>query len=304
MERLGTVTIVGVGLIGGSIGLALRARGLADRIVGVGRSEQSLSEAESLGIIDESSTDLPQAVARADVAVICTPVTRIAIDVRQAAAFGPDHLLVTDAGSTKTQIVASVEADPRSREKFVGAHPIAGSERKGPSHARADLFEGRSCVLTPTSNTNPDRLRRARAFWNHLGGRILEMTPEAHDEALACTSHLPHVLASALAGMVPVELLPLAAGAYRAVTRVAASDAALWAGIFLGNREPILRSLQAFETQLDEFKHALQAGDEAAIRSWWEAARNRRILFDHEPNSPEALAQTSWKTIDRTNAET
>jgi prephenate dehydrogenase len=275
LEHLGTVAIMGVGLIGGSIGLALRARGLTDRVIGIGRDESTLAEARHLGAIDAATTALERGVGAADIVVVCTPVTLIASHARRAAEGGPEGLLVTDAGSTKRRIVAEVEAHPRGLAAFVGAHPIAGSERKGVAHARADLFEGRACVLTPTARTPPQRRDRARRFWELLGCRIVEMDPDAHDAALARTSHLPHAVAAALAAAVPAELLALAAGAYRDGTRVAGSDPDLWAGIFLENRRPILDALAGFQAELAGFRRALEAGDDAWIRRWWAAARAR-----------------------------
>jgi prephenate dehydrogenase len=288
LERLGTVAIVGVGLIGGSIGLALRARELCGRVVGIGRSAARLGEALALGAIDEAATELSRGVAEAEVVVVCTPVTQIADDVLRASAHGPEGLLVTDAGSTKLGIVEAVEREARPRAVFVGGHPLAGSERQGVAHARADLFEGRACVLTPTPRTPLDRLRRARSFWNLLGCRVIELDPVEHDEALALTSHLPHVVASALAATVPAKAIPLAAGAYRDGTRVAGADASLWAGIFLENRGPLFRALDRFQDQLDGFRQALESGDEAALRSCWDAARARRLLFDAQ-NTPSGI---------------
>ena len=276
MERPGTVAIIGVGLIGGSIGLALRARGLADRVIGIGRDASKLDEARDLGAIDAFETDLGRGVAGADVAVVCTPVTRIVEDIIEASKAGPASILVTDAGSTKARIVEGVERDPRARACFVGAHPIAGSERQGAAFGRADLFEGRSCVLTPTGLTDPDRLGRARAFWSGLGCRIFEVDPPGHDERLASTSHLPHAVAAALAGSVPKEWLAFAAGAYRDGTRVAGADAALWAGIFLENRGPVLQALDAFEARLDLFRAALQSSDQAELIAWWNSVRSDR----------------------------
>ncbi len=276
MERLGTVAIIGVGLIGGSIGLALRSKGLAGRVVGIGRDASRLDEAKRLGAIDAFETDQNRGVLDAEVAVVCTPVTRIVEDILATAQLGPRSILVTDAGSTKARIVEGVERDPRGRACFVGAHPIAGSERQGVAFARADLFEGRSCVLTPTALTPLDRLERARGFWSGLGCKLFEVDPLGHDESLALTSHLPHAVAAALAASVPVELLPLTAGAYRDGTRVAAADAALWAGIFLENRQPVLNALDTFEARLAEFRAALEAGDQAGIIAWWDAARGRR----------------------------
>ena len=290
MENLEAVAIVGVGLIGGSIGLALRARGLAERIIGIGRDEARLAEAIQLGAIDTATTDPARGVVDVDVVVICTPVTQIAADVRHAAEHGPEEVLITDAGSTKRRIVEAVERDPRACAMFVGGHPIAGSERRGVAHADANLFEGRACVLTPTGRTRIERLHRARSFWGRLGCRMIEMTPAAHDDALARTSHLPHAVAAALATSIPPEAIPMAGGAYRDGTRVAGSNAELWTAIFLENRAPILDALGTFQDQLLAFKRALMACDVNAIRLWWEAARAHRALFEAQ-NMPCELIE-------------
>lgn len=267
------MAIIGVGLIGGSIGLALRSKKLADRVIGIGRDPRKLDEARELGAIDSGTTDLASGVAEADIAVVCTPVTRIVEDVLASAHHGPSSILVTDAGSTKKRIVEGVEFDPRARASFVGAHPIAGSERQGAAFGRADLFEGRTCVLTPTQQTPIDRLDRARAFWSGLGCRIFELDPLDHDEALALTSHLPHVVASALAGSVPTDLLPLTAGAFRDGTRVSGADGLLWTGIFIENREAVLEALVTFEERLATFREALESGKSEPIIAWWNAAK-------------------------------
>lgn len=279
------MAIVGVGLIGGSIGLTLRRRGLADRVIGLGRDPTRLDEATRLGAIDEATTVAEHAVAEAEVVVICTPVTRVADDVIQLAALADPKALITDAGSTKRTIVAAVEADPRGRAVFVGAHPIAGSERSGVENARTDLFEGRVCALTPTASTAPDQLQLARSYWSSLGCRLVEMTPTAHDDALALTSHLPHVVAAALASSVPEEVLPLAAGAYRDGTRVAAADPDLWTGILLQNREPVLHALLAFHAGLNVLTQALRDGDSPGLRSLLADASARREGFESERQS-------------------
>jgi prephenate dehydrogenase len=289
LERLGTVAIVGVGLIGGSIGLALRARALASDVVGVGRDPATLDLAGRLGAIDRGTTDLKAAVAAAQVVVVCTPVNRIADDVRRAAESAPSLALVTDAGSSKRQIVEAVERDRHPAAIFVGAHPLAGSERRGVTYARADLFDGRVCVLTPTPRTRMDRLQRARDFWTSLGCRLLEMTPSEHDEIVAYTSHLPHAMAAALASLVPLDWLPLAAGAFRDGTRVAAADTALWTAIFRDNRGPILKALGTLQEKLDAFKYALMTDDEVAIRRWWGHGKDRRDRFDAQSVPPEPL---------------
>ena len=280
MQRLETVAIVGVGLIGGSIGLALRSRGLAARVVGVGRDLKTLQQAQDRGIIDQATTDLEAGVAEAEVVVVCTPVSRIPHDVRRAAQAVPAGALVTDAGSTKRQIVETIESHLAASDVFVGAHPIAGSERTGAVHARAGLLHDRVCVLTPTPRTSAARLQRARDFWGGLGCRMLEMSPAEHDEVLAYTSHLPHAMAAVLASSVPAEWLALAAGAYRDGTRVAAADAGLWTAIFRDNRGPLLKALGTLEERVAAFKYAVMTDDEDAIRQWWDQARHRRRLFE------------------------
>lgn len=283
LAHFGTVAVVGVGLIGGSVGLALRARSLAGRVVGIGRNESSLAEAVRLGALDDATTDLEGGVGGADVVVVCTPVTEVAGTVVRAAAAGPEGVLVTDAGSTKGTIVAAVEGDPGARRVFVAAHPIAGSEKRGPAAASADLFERRVCVLTPTGRTPPDRLARARNFWGAIGCRVVDLDPAEHDAVLALTSHLPHAVAAALAATVPADALGLAAGAYRDGTRVAGADGALWAGIFRENRGPLLGALDRFQVQLDSLRRALENGDDAAVRAWWDRARARRSRFGEPP---------------------
>lgn len=301
-RRLGTVAIIGVGLIGGSIGQAIRSRGLADRVIGIGRDAERLAEAVHHGAIDAGTTELSQGVDGAEVVVVCTPVTRIADDVRQVAKLGHHGILITDAGSTKQRIVEAVELDPRARACFVGGHPIAGSERKGVAHAAPDLFETKACILTPTAQTPPDRLQRARIFWSRLGCRLIELSPAEHDSALALTSHLPHAVAAALAGSIPNETLTMAAGAYRDGTRVAGSDASLWAGIFRENRAPILESLKTFRDSLAGLEAALVADDELAIIAWWENARSRRVHFDslNPSGTNERLTVPPIRTIEST----
>jgi prephenate dehydrogenase len=212
--------------------------------------------------------------------VIATPVNRVAEDVRGSAECAPAEVLITDAGSAKRQIVEAVERHARSASVFVGAHPIAGSEQRGVTHARADLFVGRPCVLTPTPRTRAERLRRAWEFWTAIGCQVLEIGPAEHDEILAYTSHLPHAIAAALASSVPVEWLPLAAGAYRDGTRVAAADTGLWTAIFRENRGPLLKALDSLQDRLAGLKYALMTDDEEAIRLWWEQAKHSRERFD------------------------
>ncbi|QDV37472.1 prephenate dehydrogenase [Tautonia plasticadhaerens] len=284
MQRYGTVAIVGVGLIGGSIGMAIRARGLADRVIGIGRDTDRLDEARGLGAIDEGTTDPEGALDGAEVVVVCTPTDRIAADVCRFAASSHPDVLITDVGSTKRRIVEAVEADDRARGVFVAAHPLAGSERRGAAAARSDLLDGRVCVLTPTDRTPIDRRDRAARFWSSIGGRVVMLDPDAHDSALARTSHLPHVAAAALALSVPAGTIELAAGAYRDGTRVAASDPDLWVAIFRENPEHLIAALDEYRRHLDRFREALTDDDPGELRSLWSRARALRSRF-REPGS-------------------
>jgi prephenate dehydrogenase len=263
--RIGTLTIVGVGLIGGSIGLGARRRGLAGRVIGAGRNLAALERARELGAIDHVCLDVCEAVRRADVAVFCTPVTLIPEQVLAAAPACGNGTLLTDAGSTKGAIVRALDGKLPGRVRFVGSHPLAGSEKRGPEHADADLFQGRVTVVTPTPQTDRAAVERTVEFWRGLDSRVIVMGPDEHDRALAITSHLPHLLASALAGILPPELHDLAATGFRDTTRVAAGDPSLWTGIFLQNRAALVEAMGTLQDQLIEFKAALLAGDESAI---------------------------------------
>jgi prephenate dehydrogenase len=263
--RIGSLTIVGVGLIGGSLGLAARRRGLAGRVIGAGRQAATLERARQLGAIDEGCLDFADAVRRSEVAVFCTPVHLIAEQVLAAAPGCEAGTLLTDAGSTKAAIVAALDGRLPPGVSFVGSHPLAGSEKSGPEHARPDLFEGRVTVVTPAPHTDAAAVERTVTFWQALGCRVLLMEPDEHDRALAVTSHLPHLLASALAGTLPPELRGLTASGFRDTTRIAAGDPSLWTGIFLQNRAAVLEALAALQGQLDQFRAALTAGDRAAL---------------------------------------
>ena len=208
MKRLGNVAIVGVGLIGGSIGLALRQRNLAENVIGIGRRQVSLRIARRVGAITHTTIDLAKGVAQADLVIVCTPVGQIAAYVQEAAQHCPEGTLITDAGSTKQQIVAVLDNQLPRGCRFLGGHPIAGSEKTGANYAKAELFDGRVAVLTPTKNTRAEDYDLLEEFWQGLGSVVVQMSPEEHDRALAITSHLPHLAAAALANTIPENYLP------------------------------------------------------------------------------------------------
>jgi cyclohexadieny/prephenate dehydrogenase len=279
-----TLTIVGVGLIGGSIGLAAKQRGLAKRVLGVGRRQASLQQALMRGAIDEIFLDFPEAVQRADVAVFCTPVDVIAEQVLAAAPRCKPGTVLTDAGSTKAALVRGLAGRLPPHVSFVGSHPLAGSEKRGPEHADANLFNGKLTVITPIAETNGAALEKVSAFWRALGSDVHIMEPEEHDRTLALTSHVPHLVAAALVSLLKSELLPLTATGFRDTTRVAAGDPALWTGIMLQNREPVLAGLQLLGKSLDRFREALTRSDRVALDRLLSESKLLRDAL--EKNSP------------------
>jgi len=274
-----TLTIVGVGLIGGSIGLAAKRRGLAGHVVGVGRQRPSLDEALAVGAVDEVSLDLAEAATRSDLMVFCTPVDRIVEQVLSVAERCRPGTLLTDAGSTKAAIVQGIEGKLPKDVHLVGSHPLAGSEKKGPRFADPELFENRLTAVTPTPSTDPAAVKRTVTFWKSLGSRVKIMSPDDHDRALALTSHLPHLVASALAGMMPDDLRELCATGFRDTTRVAAGDPSIWTGIFQQNREALVIALTAFGSRLEFFLRALEKNDRTVLDALLaQAKRNRDAL--------------------------
>jgi cyclohexadieny/prephenate dehydrogenase len=264
------ITVVGVGLIGGSVGLAVRARNLAARVVGVDRDIRTLNRAVELGVLDSFTLDLAEGVKHAELVVVCTPVDRIAEAILAAAPHVRPGTIFTDAGSTKYNVVQGVGHRLPAGVHFVPGHPLAGSEKTGVQHARADLFENRVTVLTGTiEGIDPGAERTVEVFWQALGSRVVKMaSPRDHDSALAATSHLPHAVAAGVAQIVPADWLTLSGTGFRDVTRVAAGDPNLWAAIFQANREAVQAALGSFTKRMDEFKRLLEAGDGAGLVRW------------------------------------
>ncbi|MEO2046434.1 MAG: prephenate dehydrogenase [Pirellulales bacterium] len=276
------VAIVGVGLMGGSIGLALRERQLADEVVGIGRRQSSLKKALACGAVDRVTTDLAAGVAEAEVVVVAAPINWVPRLVREVAVTSPAHGLITDVGSVKQAICQELA----SLESFIGSHPLAGDHRSGPENARSDLLTGKLVVVTPLvirgqKKISKDKLanlgdtserlsagiqprtgiqQRVTHFWESLGASVEQLDPEEHDRALAATSHLPHWIASALAGATPEKWLPLVATGWRDTTRIAAADAELWGQIFTENKSGLFESLDRFIERLEQMRSVLESG--------------------------------------------
>ncbi|MFM9116206.1 MAG: prephenate dehydrogenase [Planctomycetota bacterium] len=295
-----TIAIVGVGLIGGSIGLALKKRQLCRQIIGIGRRPAPLRTAKQLGAIDVATTDWERGVASAQLVVVCTPVDQVVEHVRRVQAACPASTIITDVGSTKASIVAALDhpltasdskkspsintrstsppatasaaaartAAARSSAsvaRFVGSHPMAGSERAGVRHASADLFDDKTVIVTPGATSLSADVRKVERWWRALGGRVVRMTPIEHDAAVASISHAPHLVAAALAAASPRQHLRLIGSGWRDTTRIAAGDPELWRQILLDNRQELLRSLASFSAVIDPYQQALQRGDSAAL---------------------------------------
>ena len=256
-----TVAIVGAGLIGGSIGKALRARSLAKRVIGIGRSAAGLDAARRAGAVTETTTDIAAVVA-ADLVVVAAGVAAIPAILDAVDAAARPGTLVTDAGSTKATIVSAWERRRKSRRsRFVGAHPIAGSHRRGATAAEADLFTGRVAVVTPAARTPAADVEAVGEFWAAIGATVFVMPPREHDRILALTSHAPHLVAAALAAATPAEALQFTAGGWRDSTRIAAGDPELWADILLDNAGHLAVALKRFAGAVEKLLAAVAAGD-------------------------------------------
>lgn len=283
-----TVVIAGVGLIGGSIGQRLRRDGLVETVVGMGRTRENLEKARKLQAIDEIATDWPTAMQAADAVIFCGPVSTIADSAIEAWQHrrGED-VWMSDAGSTKAAIMKSVTAHPGLAGAFVGGHPIAGSERSGVEAARPGMFQGRVTILTPSPATREEVTATASEFWRRLGARVMVADPVSHDRILASTSHLPHVIASALARAVAVENHIAAAGAFRDMTRIAGAEGKMWADIFLANRDFVDESLERHLQEVLEFRTILASGSAEALVDWWSEGQRRRAAFElANPQTP------------------
>ena len=265
---------MGVGLLGGSVGLALRSRGLARHIVGWGRSKESLQQALEVQAVDEIETDLISACLEADLVVVCTPVQLVVPQVLYSSHVIAAGGLITDVGSTKQTICAEL-AGP-ARETFCGSHPLAGSEKSGVGFASANLFAGKLTVVTPSEQTPEGLSQRTEKFWQALGSRTLRMSPQEHDCGLARTSHLPHIVAAALAAGTPDRLLPLAASGWCDTTRVAAGGIELWQQILLENQQPVLEALEQYAASLQPWISALRSGDAERLEQLLQAGKQKR----------------------------
>ena len=306
------VAIVGVGLLGASLGLALRKANLARTITGIGRpGSTSLEIAKQRGAIDHASTDLAAAVAGAapalppaDLVILCTPIRQFPDAFRTLAPALAPGTIVTDVGSTKADVMKwaaeLLPAPPAAH--FIGSHPMAGSEKSGPAAARDDLYRNAVCLLCPPSTPNPAStlaFERIKNLWATLGMRLIELAPDVHDRWVATISHLPHAVAFSLVNAAARDprMLEAVAGGFIDTTRVASSDFDMWTDIFLTNREAITGAIDVFSADLATLRSAIVAGDESAIREQLTRAKQTRSRLlasrkaTHPTNSPPTIPQ-------------
>lgn len=282
MPEFGKVVIFGVGLIGGSFALALKAAEQVEEVVGFGRSLGSLTQALDLGIIDRVGANPGQETADADLVLLATPVAQMPEIMARIAPYLGSQTLVTDAGSTKSDVVAAARVHLGEKlAQFVPAHPIAGAENSGAAAARADLYREKKVVLTPLPENPVLNVARVRSAWEWCGALIHELTPDAHDRVFAAVSHLPHLLSFALVHDLAVRderelFFTFAASGFRDFTRIAASHPEMWRDICLANRTALLDELDRYRAQLDDLRDALQRGDGAQLEATFDVARTAR----------------------------
>ncbi|MCH9724337.1 MAG: prephenate dehydrogenase [Planctomycetes bacterium] len=261
-----TIGIIGVGLLGGSIAAAARQRKLTGKILGAGRNPARMRAAQHSGLLDRGTTNIAETSAESDLIIVCTPVNQITQFVRTVAQNSRPGTLITDVGSTKQKICEALYGSLPEGVTFVASHPLAGSEKTGFEFADPNLFQGRPCVITPDDSLSEEAVSRIKQFWEALGMHVLETSPQKHDQILAETSHLPHVVASALAMTLTEENRNFTSTGFRDTTRIAAGDPALWIEILLNNREAVVESIDRYTHSLGGLREAIVNHDENQLR--------------------------------------
>jgi prephenate dehydrogenase len=286
------ITIVGVGLLGGSLGLAIKKRGLANEVAGYVRRASSIAECKKARAVDVCTRDLQEAVADADLIVLCTPLAQMLPLLKEMRPAIKRGAIVTDVGSVKATVVKELESlVAKSGAHFVGSHPMAGAEKTGVSSARAELFTNAVCVVTPTERSSQAAIKKLESFWKAVGARVLRLAPELHDELVSRSSHLPHVVAATLANLVLDPKYPksqplLCANGFRDSTRIASGSPEMWRDIAMANRKNLSGALEAFIRDLKKFQRLLKTGDEKAAETFFQSGKQRRDAWCAKCASP------------------
>lgn len=270
------IAILGPGLLGGSLALALKERKLAERVAVWGRSEKAIREILGRNLATEASSDPKVAVADADLVILCTPLGVMGDLCRSFLPALDPRAIVTDVASVKGPVDAQLAPLLRGKASWIGSHPMAGKEKAGLEAACGNLFQNACCILTPTDETSPEALATVRVFWEALGSRVVELSPADHDRLVAQISHLPHLLAALLVQAVDPKALPLAGTGFRDTTRIAAGPAPMWAEILLNNREALLQGLDALSLQIENSRNLLNQKDEKGLQELLSRANDVR----------------------------
>jgi len=272
------LVVIGTGLIGGSVALALKRAGCVERITGVGRSAQNLEEAVQLGVIDDFSHDIATAVVDADMVLLAVPVAACDQVFSTLAKSLSNQAIITDAGSTKQSVMVSAERHLSDASRFVPAHPIAGTEHSGAAAAFAELFDDKKCILTPNENTDIKALATVQSMWEATGARVKIMSADEHDDVLAAVSHLPHLAAFAIVNAVGKSdhAFRFAAGGFRDFTRIASSSPEMWRDIALCNQSAIVDKIDALQAELSVLRDALTENDGDALLDKFTSAKQAR----------------------------
>jgi len=288
------VALIGLGLIGSSLGHAIKRHGLARRVSGTARSSATRETAMRIGFVDEAHEDPADCVREADLIILCTPVGTFGKLAEQIAPALEPGATVTDAGSVKCSVIEAIKPHLPEGVHFIPGHPIAGTEYSGPESGFAELFEGRWCILTPLLETDDGALARLKAFWEAVGSEVEIMTPGHHDLVLAITSHLPHLIAYNIVGtasdletVTEKEVIKFSASGFRDFTRIAASDPVMWRDIFMNNREAVLEMLGRFTEDLASLQRAIRWGDGEALEDLFTRTRAvRRSVIESGQDTP------------------
>jgi len=281
MTHIKHLVVIGTGLIGGSLALALKRAGCVERVTGVGRSVENLKEAVRLGVIDDFSHDIAAAVSDVDMVLLAVPVAACDQVFAVLATSLPDKAIVTDAGSTKQSVMASAERYLSDVSRFVPAHPIAGTEHSGAAAAFAELFENKKCILTPNEQTDTKAVMQVQAMWEAVGARVKIMSAAEHDDVLAAVSHLPHLAAFAIVNAVGKSdhAFRFAAGGFRDFTRIASSSPEMWRDIALCNQQSIVDKIDALQEELTVLRNALNTHDGDALLDKFTSAKQARDIW-------------------------
>ncbi len=303
------VALIGIGLIGSSISLAARKKGLAQNIVGHTKSSESTRLALELGLADEMFPSPEEAVENADLIILCTPVGTFETIAKKIGPKLKPGSTITDVGSVKGFVIEKVAKHIPDGVHFIPSHPLAGTELSGPTAGFAELFENRWCLMTPLKNSDPDKIAELRSFWQALGSKVELMDPDHHDTVLAVTSHVPHLIAYTMVGTADhlhrinnSEVIQYSAAGFRDFTRIAASDPTMWRDVFLTNKESTLDILGRFTEELFALQRLIRTGDGQELFDYFQKTRSIRqgiIEAGQDTSSPNFGRSTSKPNISR-----